>query len=81
MLDFQQMLLDCELRDLDFCGPKYTWCNGRQDAAQVFKRLDRFFGNNSWCNLFNRAFVTHGSISYSDHLPLWIELEGVQPRR
>lgn len=74
--DFQQMLWDCELRDIGFNGSKYTWYNGRSEGAQVFERLDRLLGNSSWCNLFGEAKVYHGSIAYSDHLPLWMDMKG-----
>ncbi|XP_022854365.1 uncharacterized protein LOC111375728 [Olea europaea var. sylvestris] len=73
---FQQMFFDCELRDLGFKGPHYTWNNGRYDSAQIFERLERFTGNASWCQLFSEATVTHGSTAYSDHQPIWVQLYG-----
>ncbi|XP_022841874.1 uncharacterized protein LOC111365549 [Olea europaea var. sylvestris] len=74
--NFQHMFLECELRDLGFKGPYYTWYNGRHDTNQIFERLDRFIANDSWCRLFTQAMVTHGSTTYSDHRPLWIQLQG-----
>lgn len=27
-----------------------------------------------WCHLYEKVVVTHGSISHSDHLPIWVEI-------
>lgn len=68
------MFFDCELRDLGFKGPHYTWYNGRHDSTQIFERLDRFIASDSWCLFFVEASVIHGSTVCSDHLPIWIQL-------
>ncbi|KAF5458754.1 hypothetical protein F2P56_022761 [Juglans regia] len=44
--------------------------------GRVYERLDRFLANGQWCDLFPQSVVTHGSISYSDHMPIWLEVEG-----
>jgi hypothetical protein len=31
--DFQEALEDCQLCELGFSGPKYTWSNGREGVA------------------------------------------------
>ncbi|KAF5480159.1 hypothetical protein F2P56_000925 [Juglans regia] len=81
MLDFYQLLSDSNLKDIGFSSQRYTWCNKREDSALVSERLNKFLGNLSWCNMFGRAAIFHGFSSSSDHLPLWVDIRGVQPRR
>ncbi|KAG7980662.1 hypothetical protein I3843_05G193400 [Carya illinoinensis] len=81
MLDFCELLSYCNLKDLGFSGLRYTWCSKREFLALVSKRLERFLGNLSWCNMFERATIFHGFSSYLDHLLLWVDILGVQPRR
>jgi hypothetical protein len=45
MVDFQEALEDCQLYDLGFKGPKYTWNNQREGAAFTKERLDRAMPN------------------------------------
>ncbi|KAG6645720.1 hypothetical protein CIPAW_08G141600 [Carya illinoinensis] len=73
---FRDVIEDCGLRDLGFNGYKFTWSNRRVGQYCVNERLDRFLANLAWWNSFPNAKVVHGLVAYSDHLPIWIELEG-----
>lgn len=42
----------CKLMDVGASGPKFTWSNGKQGAANVQKRLDRGLCNKEWRMLF-----------------------------
>ncbi|KAK4270527.1 hypothetical protein QN277_023554 [Acacia crassicarpa] len=44
ILNFQSLLSDCNLMDLDFKGSKFTWCNKRLEGI-VRERIDRALGN------------------------------------
>lgn len=46
MDDFKEMVEACELMDLDFKGPPFTWCNNCEGEERISKRLDRFLTNN-----------------------------------
>lgn len=76
MKEFKDILRDCYLRDLDFKGSKYAWCNKRGGLSSISKRLDRFVANSYWCQLFPRAIVIHGTIACSNHLSIWLDSEG-----
>ncbi|KAG6718907.1 hypothetical protein I3842_04G176300 [Carya illinoinensis] len=81
MLEFRNVISTCELKDLGFRGPRYTWCNKRDNSTVVLERLDRFMGNLCWCNMFERATIFHGFSSYSNHLPLGLDVMGAHLRK
>lgn len=40
--DFQKSITDCDLHDLGFSGPQFTYSNRSKDLAEVKVRLDHF---------------------------------------
>ncbi|XP_070032638.1 uncharacterized protein [Nicotiana tomentosiformis] len=44
-LEFSTCMDNCGMMDLDFVGPKYTWCNNWEPRRRIWKRLDRVFIN------------------------------------
>ncbi|KAG6626646.1 hypothetical protein CIPAW_15G065000 [Carya illinoinensis] len=73
---FRDVVEECELRDLGYNSYKFTWSNRREGHSYVNERLDSFLANSTWWNFYPNAKVIHGLVAYSDHLPIWIELEG-----
>lgn len=51
IFDFNNCCFNCGLMDLNYCGPRYTWKNGR-----VQERLDWALANFSWFIRFKEAF-------------------------
>ena len=74
MLEFRNALAHCGLFDLGFQGNKFTWNNGRPGVEFVQERIDRACANGEWNGLFPRSLVIHLSTSYSDHIPLLLEI-------
>lgn len=74
---FRDVVGECGLRDLGFKGYPFTWCNRREGAQCISERLDRCLANTSWWHMFPNAIVTHGLVAYLDHVPLWVDMEGV----
>ncbi|XP_042944963.1 uncharacterized protein LOC122278791 [Carya illinoinensis] len=70
MKDFRDVFDDCELRDLGYFGPPFTWCNKREPACSISERLDRVLSNHRWGLYYPMARVQHGVATYSDHLPI-----------
>jgi len=69
---FRRALEDCELSDLGFSGPRYTWCNNRRDDNFILERLDRAIANMEWCSRFNFVRVQVLEAICSDHNPILI---------
>ncbi|KAF7127011.1 hypothetical protein RHSIM_Rhsim11G0149500 [Rhododendron simsii] len=67
---FQQLMSDCELTDLEFKGQGYTWTNNQRGENNIRERLDRAMANVDWRVLFPYAQVFHDLILGSDHAPL-----------
>ncbi|XP_059439185.1 uncharacterized protein LOC132171798 [Corylus avellana] len=78
MEDFQATLAFCELMDLGFRGPKFTWNNGRDGEDFIQERLDRVVANDGWCGLFPKADVLVEGAVNSDHLPIFVMLHEEQ---
>jgi ribonuclease HI len=70
MEDFQNALANCQLCDLGFNGPKYTWNNGREGAAFTKERLDKAVANSEWRMMFENVEVQVMARRSSDHHPL-----------
>uniref|UniRef100_A0A803NGK6 CCHC-type domain-containing protein n=1 Tax=Cannabis sativa TaxID=3483 RepID=A0A803NGK6_CANSA len=71
MKNFNNAIDRCALREIEYEGNKFTWCNGRA-TNMVFERLDRVMVNNSWWQIYAIAKVKHLSRWCSDHSPLLV---------
>ena len=73
-LDFKDCLDECNMLDLGFAGPKFTWTNSRPISSLILERIDRCFANPAWRILYPDALVTHLPRTFSDHCPVLLEL-------
>lgn len=44
MRDFQRMVFHCNLSDMGYQGPRFTWCNKREEGV-ICKKLDKVLMN------------------------------------
>ncbi|XP_050247698.1 uncharacterized protein LOC126695106 [Quercus robur] len=73
-LHFKECLDNCNMMDIGFSGPCFTWINKREVQALIQVRLDRFFVNPSWFLLYPEARVIHLTRCHSDHCSIMLEL-------
>jgi hypothetical protein len=78
MRNFQAALEDCNLLDLGFTGPTFTWTNGRSGCELSLERLDRAVANPEWCQLFDAVDVQVLPRCFSDHNPLLVSISNSQ---
>jgi hypothetical protein len=74
MENFQKTLEECQLCDLGFKGPKYTWINGRDGDDFIKERLDRAVANVNWRMMFEDMEVQVMARRSSDHHPILLNL-------
>ena len=74
---FKECLDKCNMIDIGFSGPRFTWTNKREFQALIQERIDRVFVNPNWCLLYPEARVVHLTRCHSNHCPILLEL---QPR-
>ncbi|KAL1199939.1 hypothetical protein V5N11_018346 [Cardamine amara subsp. amara] len=67
MVDFQDVVWYCSLKDLKTHGPIFTWCNKREEDL-VCKKLDRVLQNVVWYQSFPQAYCVIEAGGCSDHL-------------
>lgn len=72
---FHDALEHCDLVDLGFRRPKFTWNNGREAEAFVQECLDRVVANEGWRNFFPKADILVEGTTTSDHLPIFVDLQ------
>ncbi|XP_075656927.1 uncharacterized protein LOC142627031 [Castanea sativa] len=54
-LIFKDCLDSCNMIDLGFWGPRFTWSNRRDILNLIQERIDRIFVNPNWCALHPNA--------------------------
>ncbi|XP_039138822.1 uncharacterized protein LOC120276159 [Dioscorea cayenensis subsp. rotundata] len=69
-LNFLNFIEANNLLDLQFSGPKYTWCNNQSGVARRWAMLDRGLINLAWSSLFGSYTLRHLPRLHSDHAPL-----------
>ena len=72
-LAFKDCLDRCNMVDMGFSSPRYTWTNKRDFNNLILEKIDRFFMNPDWCVIYLNARVTHLFRCHSDHCPVPME--------
>ena len=70
MQSFRDALDFCRLKDLDFNGYPFTWCNRRSSDQNTWIRLDRGVATIDWILKFPISCIHHLDAFHSDHKPL-----------
>lgn len=73
---FAHMIEECELHDLGFSRPRFTWCNLRKGPERVQERLDRALENDKWLLKYQDNQVIHLPRSRSNHNPIMVRDNG-----
>ncbi|XP_059441456.1 uncharacterized protein LOC132173838 [Corylus avellana] len=71
---FKDTLEVCQLIDLGYTGPLFTWSNKREDRHFTQERLDRALSNLAWTDLFPNHLVEVMAARSSDHSPLSVTI-------
>ncbi|KAI0495438.1 hypothetical protein KFK09_021739 [Dendrobium nobile] len=72
MEDFNSMISDCNLNDIDFFEGTFTW-----NRANLWQRLDRFLFNNEWIADFPMTNVEYLNRTLSDHSPILLNVNNI----
>ena len=75
---FKDCLDKCNMVDMGFSGPRYTWTNRREINNLIQERIDRVFMNPSWCLLYPDAKVSHLTRCHSDHCPILLQTNPIR---
>ena len=67
MKEFESVVQHCHFTDMSYQGPKFTWCN-RRDEGIVCKKLDRILVNEAWLHKRTQAYCVFEAGGCSDHL-------------
>ncbi|KAI0498599.1 hypothetical protein KFK09_019489 [Dendrobium nobile] len=78
--DMKNCLIENDLHEVGFIGPKYTWCNNKSDGARILERLDRCFVNSKALSSSHRLVTRHLARIASDHCPIILNILDSFPR-
>ncbi|KAF7811508.1 reverse transcriptase [Senna tora] len=79
ILNFQSLLSDCGLFDLEYKGAAFTWSNKRFGEAFVKEKLDRALGNVDLFNSFPKAQAFVNDPVGSNHGALgWFKVDALR---
>ncbi|KAK7245124.1 hypothetical protein RIF29_39958 [Crotalaria pallida] len=63
----------CNLKEIEWCGSRFTWSNRRKHPDSIEEHLDRAFSNNAWSKVWNYSMVSHLPRYSSDHCPIILD--------
>ena len=69
MEEFKSVIHKCNLQEIPFIGPKFTWSRGK-GSNMILERLDRGFANAEWFIVFFKVCKQHLIALQSDHAPI-----------
>jgi endonuclease/exonuclease/phosphatase family metal-dependent hydrolase len=81
MQQFRDCLEDCQMVDLGFFHPKYTWNNRQQGQHNIRVRMDMVVVNGLFTQMFENAQVENIITAASDHFAVLLSLEKVATKR
>ncbi|PKU80715.1 Putative ribonuclease H protein [Dendrobium catenatum] len=73
-------LIENDLHEVGFIGPKYTWCNKKSGGARILERLDRCFVNSKALSSSHRLVTRHLARIASKHCPIILNILDSFPR-
>ena len=76
---FREAVDACSFLDLGYLGSKFTWRKHYASGQSIWERLDRAFCTNDWLQRFAGTWVFHLHSTTSDHVPIWIVADGLDP--
>ncbi|XP_020697052.1 uncharacterized protein LOC110110086 [Dendrobium catenatum] len=64
-----------DFHDLGNIGPRFTWCNNKEGASQIWERLDRCILNSAALQKIPKAVTRHLVRVASDHSPIAFKID------
>lgn len=75
MANFRETLSFCDLHDLGYQGPSWTYDNKQQGNKNIRAKIDRAVASLSRCDLFTNHSMTDICSTRSDHFPVLEQTE------
>lgn len=81
LTDVRNVCVDCDLRQVGFSRPRFTWSNNRYIPHTIEERLDFALVNGVWDSIWPRTHTHHLQRFQSDHSPIVIQCSFSRGRR
>ncbi|KAI0529237.1 hypothetical protein KFK09_001784 [Dendrobium nobile] len=72
--EMESFFANNDYHEVNFIGPRFTWCNNKIGGARILERLDRCFFNTYALSLSSPLIVNQLARIASDHCPLVLNI-------
>ncbi|OMO88470.1 reverse transcriptase [Corchorus capsularis] len=72
-------LSSCDMIDIGFVGPRFTWSNKNPISTLILERIDRAWINSAWLDSFPESTLFHLPRICSDHCPILFSTNASNP--
>ncbi|XP_028552389.1 uncharacterized protein LOC114580118 [Dendrobium catenatum] len=81
--EMEECLLNNDLHEIGYIGPKFTWCNNKVGSSRMLERLDRCFVNTIALSSPIQLIERHLARIASDHCPILLQFKNfnTNPRK
>ncbi|KAI0496524.1 hypothetical protein KFK09_022843 [Dendrobium nobile] len=73
--DMKCFMMNLDFHDIGCIGPRFTWCNNKEGASQIWERLDRCLFDSFAIQKLPLAAIRHLARVASDHSPIVLKLD------
>ncbi|XP_056698540.1 uncharacterized protein [Spinacia oleracea] len=77
---FYDCRLACDLHDVPFSGPRFTWSNKRDGEDLIMERLDRVYATTQWFDSYPNGKFFNQPLICSDHAAILYDSDPEQTR-
>ncbi|KAI0497209.1 hypothetical protein KFK09_020431 [Dendrobium nobile] len=77
--EMESFFTNNDFHEVNFIGPRFTWCNNKIGGARILERLDRCFLNSNSLNLSSNLVLKHLVRIASDHCPIILSILLLKP--
>ncbi|XP_020681534.1 uncharacterized protein LOC110098923 [Dendrobium catenatum] len=73
--EMKSFMVNSDFHDIGSMGPRFTWCNNKEETSWIWERLDRCILNSTAIQKLPMATIKHLTRVASDHSPIVLNMK------
>ncbi|XP_020683863.1 uncharacterized protein LOC110100616 [Dendrobium catenatum] len=73
--EMKSFMVNSDFHDVGSMGPRFTWCNNKEETSRIWEGLDRCILNSSAIQILLMATIKHLARVASDHSPIVLSMK------